>query len=101
MMEAGQHSSLCIRSFCHAMISVLATSQGRTYDSRYLLNLLLDHEFSLFNELTPNFSPWLMKEAYGSDPDQPSLHEAMLGEHKGDFIDAMTKEISALEKHGT
>ena len=101
LIESGQHPSSHIRSFCHGMIGMLSLYQGRAYDSRYLLNLLLDHEFGLFNGLNPGFSPWLMKAAYGTDPDQPSLHEAMRGEHREDFLAAMTKEISALEKHGT
>ena len=57
LIESGQHSSSRVRSFCHGMISMLLMYQGREYDSRYLLNLLLDHEFGLFNDLNPGFSP--------------------------------------------
>ena len=87
------------------MVGALLLTQGQAYDhSRYLLNLLLDNEFGLYENLAPNtlmLAPHAMKASATVDPDTPRLHEAMRGDHRDDFLTAMGEEIAALEAHGT
>ena len=76
----------------------------QSYDNRYLLNLLLDRDFGLYQSLGANAlmsHPHAMKASTSHDPDSPRLHEAMRGEHHEDFLVAMGKEIEELESHGT
>jgi hypothetical protein len=99
-----QHGFSVVRSYCHAMVGALLLTQGQAYDNRYLLNLLLDHDFGLYENLSPNslmMAPHAMKASSGHDPDTPRLHEAMRGEHRDEFLTAMGKEIAELESHGT
>jgi hypothetical protein len=86
------------------MVGALLLSQGQSYDSRYLLNLLLDNDYGLYENLAPNslmMAPHAMKESATHDPDTPRLHEAMRGENRDEFLVAMSEEIAALEAHGT
>ena len=86
------------------MTAALLLTQGHTYDNRYFLNLLLDHNFGLYENLSadsPMLHPNAKKDSSTVDPDSPCLHEAMHGEHREDFLKAMGKEISKLESHGT
>jgi histone deacetylase 1/2 len=86
------------------MVGALLLTQGQAYDNRYLLNLLLDHDFGLYENLSPNslmMAPHAMKASATHDPDTPRLHEAMRGEHRDEFLAAMGKEIAELEAHGT
>jgi hypothetical protein len=86
------------------MVGALLLTQGQAYDTRYLLNLLLDHDFGLYENLSPNsllLAPHAMKASAVHDPDSPRLHEAMRGDHRDEFLSAMGKEISELESHGT
>jgi hypothetical protein len=86
------------------MVGALLLTQGQAYDNRYLLNLLLDHDFGLYENLSPNslmMAPHAMKASTTHDPDTPRLHEAMRGEHRDEFLAAMGKEIAELESHGT
>jgi hypothetical protein len=99
-----QHGFSVVKSYCRAMVGALLLTQGQAYDSRYLLNLLLDNEFGLYENLAPDtlmLSPHGMKASSAVDPDTPRLHEAMRGDHRDDFLTAMGEEISALEAHGT
>jgi hypothetical protein len=85
------------------MVGALLLTQGQSYDTRYLLNLLLDHDFGLYENLTPSLiqGPHAMKASSVSDPDTPKLHEAMCGDQRDDFLTAMGQEIAELESHGT
>ena len=79
-------------------------TSGQAYDNRYLLNLLLDRDFGLYENIGANTlmcHPQAMKASTSYDPDSPRLHEAMRGEHREDFLVAMGKEIAELEHHGT
>jgi hypothetical protein len=99
-----QHGYSVVRSYCRAMVGALLLTQGQAYDNRYLLNLLLDHDFGLYENLSPNslmMAPHAMKASATHDPDTPRLHEAMRGEHRDEFLAAMGKEIAELEAHGT
>ncbi len=100
----AQHGAVTVRSYCTAMVSALLLTSGQAYDNRYLLNLLLDRDFGLYDNLSANAlmcHPQAMKASPTSDPDSPRLHDAMSGEHREDFLVAMSKEIEELESHGT
>jgi hypothetical protein len=100
----AQHGSLIVRSYCASMVSALFLTSGQAYDNRYLLNLLLDRDFGLYDNLLANTllcHPHAMKASTTPDPDSPRLHEAMSGEHREEFLAAMSKEIEELESHGT
>ena len=82
------------------MTAAILLTQGHTYDNRYLLNLLLDHDFGLYENLSAEslmLHPHAMKASATSDPYSPRLHEAMHGKHREDFLKAMGKEISELD----
>jgi hypothetical protein len=98
-----QHGYSVVRSYCRAMVGALLLTQGQSYDTRYLLNLLLDHDFGLYENLTPSLiqGPHAMKASSVSDPDTPKLHDAMRGDQRDDFLTAMGQEIAELESHGT
>ena len=86
------------------MTSALLLTQGHTYNNRYLLNLLLDHDFGLYKNMSAEslmLHPHTMKALATVDPDSPRLHEAMHGEHREDLLKATGKEISEIESHGT
>jgi hypothetical protein len=100
----AQHGAVIVRSYCAAMISALMLTNGQAYNNRYLLNLLLDQDFGLYENLeadTLMCHPHAMKASTSHDPDSLRLHEAMSGEHREDFLVAMGKEIEELESHGT
>jgi hypothetical protein len=86
------------------MVSALLLTWGQAYDNRYLLNLLLDHDFGLYENLSPNslmMAPHAMKALSTHDPDSPRLHEAMHSKHRDKFSSTMGKEIAELQLHGT
>ena len=81
---------------------MLASGQAR--DNRHLLNLLLDRDFGLCNNLLSDAltrHPRAMKASAAPDPDSPRLHEAVGGEHREEFLVAMSKQIEELESRGT
>ena len=43
----------------------------------------------------------MFKAKKGSDPDTPSMMEALSGEHRDAFMEAMKNEMLELEHHGT
>jgi hypothetical protein len=86
------------------MAGALLLTQGQAYDSRYLLNLLLDHEFGLYDNLSPNLlvlAPHAMKASAAHDLDTPRLHKAMHSGNRDEFLATMGKEIAKLKSHGT
>ena len=44
-------------------------------------------------------NPTLFKAKKTSDPDTPSINEALSGKHRDDFIEAMRNEINELKKY--
>jgi hypothetical protein len=63
----------------------------------------MDPEFGIMENLFPNAVsqvPWMLK-ATTSDPDTPTLQEALNGPQRLEFVEAMAKEIQELEQHGT
>jgi hypothetical protein len=86
------------------MVGALLVTQGQAYDNCYLLNLLLDHDFGFYKNLSPTslvMVPHAMKASSTHDPDSPRLHEAMRSEDRDEFLTAMGKEIAELKSHGT
>ena len=77
-----QNGYSVIKSYCRSLTSYLLLSQGQSYNNRYLLNLLLDQEFGLYENLLSNtlmLAPYALKVSATHDPDTPRLHEAMGG----------------------
>jgi hypothetical protein len=100
----AQHNFAVVKGYCRAMVCALLLTRGQAYDSRYLLNLLLDNDFGLYENLGPTtlmLAPQAMKASATHDPDTPRLHEAMRGDNRDEFLSAMGEEIAALEAHGT
>jgi hypothetical protein len=73
-----QHGFLVVKTYCRAMAGALLLSQtGQAYDSCYLLNLLLDHDFGLYENLGPDtlmLAPHAMKASTTPDPRTPRIH---------------------------
>jgi hypothetical protein len=82
----AQHGAVVVRSYCAAMLSALMLTSGHTYDNHYLLNLLLDHGFGLYDNLGADtlmcYPPHAMKASTTADPDPPCLHKAMSREYR-------------------
>ncbi len=73
------------------------------HDYAYVYALLMDPEYGVMDSIYPHALsqvPTLMK-ASKSDPDTPTLREAMIGPHREEFIEAMQNEIRELESHDT
>ena len=72
-------------------------------DYKYLYALLMEPEFGLLENLYPQAISQVatMMKGTASDPDLPSLQEAMSGPHHTEFLEAMNKEIEELESHNT
>jgi hypothetical protein len=99
-----QHGLSLVKAYGRAMVGALLLTQGQAYDNRYLLNLLLDNDFGVYENLAPTAllqAPHAMKASPVHDPDTPRLHEAMRGDHRDEFLAAMGEEIAALEAHKT
>ena len=45
-----QHGFSLVKSYCRAITADLLLTQGHTYGNLYLLNLLLDHDFGLYEK---------------------------------------------------
>ena len=83
-----QYGFSLVKSYCRAMTAALLLNQGHKYDNRYLLNLLLDHDFSLYENLSADslmIQPHAMKASATVDSDYQRLHGEMHGEHREDF----------------
>jgi hypothetical protein len=74
-------------------------------DYNYLYALLMDSEFGIMDNLFPDVisrCPSLLKAAKSkSDPDTPSIQEALSGPYHQEFLEALRNEIQELEEHGT
>ena len=85
------------------MITAIAKVTVKDYDYNHIYALLMDSEYGVMDGLLPDAMarcPQLMK-AKGNDPDLPQLHEALMGPHRDEFLEAMRKEIKQLEEHNT
>ena len=77
------------------------------YNPNYTVALTLDPASGVLTDtsmFTPDFlnrNPMMFKAKKGSDPDTPSMMEALSGEHRDAFMEAMKNEMSKLEHHGT
>jgi hypothetical protein len=77
------------------------------HETNYFTALAMDHDFGIldgFCDLSPDFlnrNPWMFKSKKHSDPDTPTMREALTGPHREAFLDAMATEIDELEEHGT
>ena len=68
------------------------------------MSLLVDPDTGLYDAVhhtALNLYPNIFKASAIHDPDSPTLHEAISGVHREEFLDAMMKEIQELEEHGT
>ena len=72
-------------------------------DYSLVYTLLLDHQYGVVETMLPFVQDQMshMLKASSTDPDTPNFAEAMRGEHRESFIEAMGNEIQELEKHGT
>ena len=72
-------------------------------DYKYLYALLMEPEFGRLENLYPQAISQVatMMKGTASDPDLPSLQEALSGPHRTEFFEAMNKEIEELESHNT
>ena len=102
--RSPQHGFSLVKSYSCAITAALLLTQGNTYNNHYLLNLLLDHNFGLYENLSVDslmLHPHAMKASATVNPDSPLLREAMHSKHREDLLETIRKEISKLESHGT
>ena len=94
----GAIAAYCM-SEAKALVSTVAGPQS---DFRYLRALLTDVDTGGLEGLHPGHAQFPMAfKANKKDPDTPTYHEAMSGEHRSQFEEAMAKEIMELEEHKT
>jgi Reverse transcriptase (RNA-dependent DNA polymerase) len=101
--STSQHARiLCKATFRQLWTNVIATRAGNS-DNRYLYALLMDPEFGIMENIFPHAISQVpsMLKATKSDPDCPTLQEALAGPQREEFLEAMAKEIEELEQHGT
>jgi hypothetical protein len=70
----------------------------------YWTLMTMDPNSGELESFEPFFTDWALKASAkkrGQDPDQPTYEQAMTGEHRFEFTEAMMKEIRALEKKET
>ena len=94
----GQIAQLCVDE-AKALVRLVA---GPESDYRYLLALLTDVDTGGLDGLHPAMVQYPMAlKANKRDPDTPTYHEAMNGQHRSEFEEAMVQEITELEDHKT
>ena len=84
------------------------SSPQAAYDVNYHVALALDPEFGILDQLT-DLSPDFMNRhpsAFKSstkknDPDSPNIVQALSGQYRDKFLEAMKLEIDELEGHNT
>ncbi len=99
-----QHGYLTVRAYLKRLYKGLESCQGQAYDMQYVIALLVDPDYGVFDSLPMESftgSPHFMKAGSKSDPDTPGIKEALGGIHRDDFLEAMGKEIEELEEHET
>jgi hypothetical protein len=108
------HGYLSVQRFTNVLvkcISLLSLSHDHVsnnyFDDNYATTLTLDPVFGILDgtsTMPPYFltrNPWMFKAKKGSDPNTPTIKEALTGPYRNEFLDAMTVEIDELEAHGT
>lgn len=77
--------------------------RSQVIDYRYAIALLTDAQSGTIDMLPPDIArqPLALKSKKQDDPDLPSYRDAMAGEHREQFQEAMTAEIEQLEEHKT
>ena len=95
----AQNSPLVCKAICK---KVWKHAVGGS-DYKYLYALLMEPEFGLLENLYPQAISQVatMMKGTASDPDLPSLQEALSGPHHTECLEAMNKEIEELESHNT
>jgi hypothetical protein len=99
----AQHQSAAVAKWSGRMIKAYLASSFAQHDYNYIYALLMDTEYGLMENLMPNVmaaSPCLLK-ASSTDPDLPTVRQALTGRHKEEFLAAMRSEIKELEEHKT
>jgi len=99
--KGGMEKPMPIINILASLVS-LASKPKQDYSLVYAL--LMDPEFGIMDNIFPHaysMVPHLMKASRQHDPDTPNLHQALSGDHRDDFLEAMSEEISQLEAHGT
>ena len=77
------------------------------FQPNYLFTLALDPEYGIITDsssLSPDFltrNPNLFKAKKGNDPDTPGIVEALTGQYREEFLEAMKNEVEELEAHKT
>jgi hypothetical protein len=102
----GQLSKgVCTAIYSTIMASTLTYGQNSYVDHKYLYALLMDPELGVMDNMFPDAisrCPSLLKASKSkSDPDLPTMHEALSGPHRAEFLEAMRTEIQELEDHDT
>jgi hypothetical protein len=98
-----QHQYAAVAKWSGRMIKAYLASSFAQHDYNYIYALLMDTEYGLMENLMPNVmaaSPCLLK-ASATDPDLPTVRQALAGPHKEEFLTAMRSEIRELEEHKT
>ena len=103
------HGYSSVRRFTAALIKCICFYSGvrRVSDMNYVTALAMDPEFGIldgFSALSPDIltrNPYMFKSKNTSDPDTPTIKEALIGPYRDEFLDGMTLEITELEGHKT
>ena len=67
-----------------------------------ILSLMCELDFELLHKQPPStYSDAVALAAAKNDPDTPTFKEALSGDNREDFREAMVKEVSALKKRNT
>ncbi len=101
----GTSGMECMQTLIFSLAKkVVGDAMGRR-DYSLIYTLLMDHEYGILENLMPHVAahaPHMLKASSKKDnPDMPNFHEAMRGPHREEFLEAMKKEITELESHGT
>lgn len=102
------HGYSNIKRYVNSIVKtlVLLPCAGRAYHANYTLALTMDPIYGVLHAETfsPDFlikNPSFFRAKKGSDPDTPSIGEALSGQYCPEFIKAMRNEIDELVHHQT
>jgi hypothetical protein len=98
-----------VRKFANNLIKCICFyhSVRRVSDMHYTTALAMDPEFGIldgFSALSPDIlsrHPYMFRAKSTSDPDTPTIKEALRGPHREEFIEGMALEIEELSGHDT
>ena len=77
----------------------LHLSQGHMYDNLYLLHIIRDYEFGIYENISADIlmhSPHAMKAFITHDPDTTCLHESMCGPDWEVYFHDTSQDIAEL-----